>query len=109
MSSNVYNSQNRVENIDFVKDTTGLFTTDSEKRIIVDEATMQQKRLYLIFDSGNVTKFNAATKNGAAVRFTLRMEYRQDSDSFRFTIQDGSLDGLSNIALVNLTFTLVML
>ena len=104
MSANVYNSQNRVENIDFVKDTTGLFTTDHEKGIIVDEQTMQKKRLYLIFDSGNVTKFNAATKNGAAVRFTIRMEYRQYS--FRFIIPDGSLDGLSNIALVNYRYRL---
>lgn len=103
MSANVYNSQNKVENIDFVKDkdTTGLFTRNPEKGTVeVDETTMQQKRLYLIFDSGNVTKFNAATKNGAAVRFTLRMEYRQDS-TFSFKVQDGSLDGLSNIALVN--------
>lgn len=108
MSANIYNGQNRMENIDFVKDTdtTSLFRKDPvTDKVTLNEENMKEKRLYLIFDSGNVTKFNAATKNGNAVKFTLRMEY-QESDRFRIRILDGDLGGLKNLALVNYRYRL---
>ena len=101
LSANVFNSQNRVENIDFVKSLDNVFSKDNLGNVVMNEAI---QRCYLIFDSGNVTRFNAASKNANNNKFILIMECGtgNDSDTFYFRLGNGSsLEHLSSITLYN--------
>ncbi len=102
LSANVFNSQNKVENIDFLKNTSEAIFQRSNNQITFNADTAKKARCFLIFDSGNVTRFNAASKNANSNKFKMRMEYKEDSDSFFFTLIDGSsIDRLTSISLVN--------
>ncbi len=104
LAANVYSKINVVENMDFIKsataeDDTTFFSIDKTTGIISTTDALKSNRLYIILDSGNVSHFNASTKNNTYL-FELNMKY--ENDQFVFSIEKGSdLSSVSSIAITN--------
>ncbi len=105
LSANVYSNINTVENMDFIKSAKAeedkpFFSID-DGIVSLNSENMKSNRLYIIFDSGNVSHFNASTKNGTTL-FELKMEYDDTNSQFVFSIGTSSdYSSISSLVLTN--------
>ena len=109
MNANVYSKINQIENVDFVKETQ--FDTDGTLKNkffnLFDEVysfntdVSNLKRCYIIFDSGNVTHFNASSKNNTQ-KLELKMKYDETNSYFLFELGEKSqISQITNMTLTN--------
>lgn len=112
MNANVYSKINQIENVDFIKE--AKYVLDSNNEITktnnyfslangtasLNESAANQKRCYIIFDSGNVTHFNASSKNNTQ-KLELKMKYDEINSFFLFEL--GATSQISQITNMTLT------
>lgn len=108
LAANVYSKINLVENMDFIKTATPeegktFFSLDSTTSVLSATEDLKKNRLYIIFDSGNVSHFLASSKNNAdKKKFELNMTYDETNSQFDFTIgKDSDLGSISSMVITN--------
>lgn len=97
MNANVYSKINQIENVDFIKEATykadgtliNNYFSFSDNTYSLNTDISDVKRCYIIFDSGNVTHFNASSKNNTS-ELVLKMEYDTDDSYFLFELGETS-------------------
>lgn len=108
MNANVYSKINQIENVDFIKesrfdskgnDINKYFSFENNTATLNTTIT-NVKRCYIIFDSGNVTHFNASSKNNTQ-QLELKMKYDETNSYFLFEL--GSSNQISQITNMTLT------
>lgn len=109
MNANIYSKVNLIENVDFVTESrfdskgtdVNKYFTLSNGTATLDQTTANQKRCFIIFDSGNVTHFNASSKNNDN-ELVLRMKYDSVSSEFVFELgQSSQISRITNMTLTN--------
>ncbi len=108
LAANVYSKINLVENMDFIKTATPeegktFFSLDSTTSVLSATEDLKKNRLYIIFDSGNVSHFLASSKNNAdKKKFELNMTYDETNSQFDFTIgMNSDLGSISSMVITN--------
>ncbi len=109
MNANVYSKINQIENVDFIKEATykadgtliNNYFSFSDNTYSLNTDISDVKRCYIIFDSGNVTHFNASSKNNTS-ELVLKMEYDTDDSYFLFELGETSqISRITNITITN--------
>lgn len=103
LSANVYSNINIVDDMDFVKKASNKdkpYFSIQDGVVTANTDNIKAQRLFLIFDSGNISHFNAATKNNTNL-FELNMKYDETNNKFVFSL--GSDSDMSSIASLTLT------
>jgi hypothetical protein len=109
MNANVYSKINTIENVDFIKEAsydsdgklTNSYFTLEDGKVTMNTAATEAKRCFLIFDSGNVTHFNASSKNNTN-ELVLKMKYDSTNSYFVFELGDTSqISRITNMTLTN--------
>ncbi len=98
LTSNVTSQINRIDNIDFLKDTLSssgllgysLTYNEDGTRTIPDEKTLKDHRCYVLFNANDPSVFSAKSRN-------LNRKYQEDC----FLIETSDKSALSNLSLLN--------
>ncbi len=108
LAANVYSKINLVENMDFIKSATPedgkpFFSLDRETSVLSTTEDLKKNRLYIIFDSGNVSHFLASSKNNVdKTKFELNMTYDKENSQFVFSKgSDSDLGSISSMVITN--------
>ncbi len=107
LAANVYSKINVVDNMDFIKSATAdeekPFFSITDGVVSPNTENLKEKRLYIIFDSGNVSQFSAASKNNENQHlFELKMVYNEQTTYFDITKGDNSdLGSVSSLTITN--------